>query len=152
MNIFQRFASLVKQAEVKNPFAVMPKRQFTESFGTTAREQFLQANKSWVFACVQAISQEISNIDLRLLERDDDEFELVTDHPVIELLNRVNPRMTRHELFEITQSHLELDGNAFWLLARNGVNEIREIWPLLSRRDLLSLLRFTPMGFKPYRL
>lgn len=140
MNIFKRFTSFLKQTDIKNPFAVMPKRRFTESFGTTARQEFLQANKSWVFACVQAIAQEVSNIDLKLVEENSEgELEPVKNSDIMELLNKVNPRMTRHELFEITQSHLELDGNAFWMLARDKTDVIREIWPL--RPDRVTIIQ-----------
>ena len=137
MNILQRFFPFTKQGTIKNPFAIMMERRFSEMFGTTARKLFLEANKGWVYACVQAIAQEVSNIELKLVRENKDGETEDVDNEVSELLNKVNPRMTRHELFEITQSHLELDGNAFWLLARNGVNQIGEIWPLRPDRVML---------------
>lgn len=117
----------------------MMEKRFAETFGTSARQKFLEANKSWVYACTQAIAQEVSNIDLKLMRRNSDgEPEEVTDHEIKELLNKVNPRMTRHTLFEVTQSHLELDGNAFWLLAKDGTEQVREIWPL--RPDKVTII------------
>ena len=47
--------------------------------------------------------------------------------------------MTKHQLLEITQSHLELDGNAFWLLARDGLGAVREIWAL--RPDKVTIVQ-----------
>jgi len=80
MNIFQRFFSVFKQPQIKNPFAVMMEKRFAETFGTSARQKFLEANKSWVYACTQAIAQEVSNIDLKLMRRNSDgEPEEVTD-------------------------------------------------------------------------
>jgi len=83
---------------------------------------------------VQAIAQEVSIIDLKLMRQTGDGDEEVLDHDLISLLKAVNPRMTQHELFEITQSHLELEGNAFWFLARNKMKTIRQIWPLRPDR------------------
>ncbi len=140
MNILQRFASFFKQAEVKNPFAIMAEKRFNEMFGSSARQQFLEANKSWVYACTQAIAQEVSNIDLKLMKTNaDGEVEEVENHEIKDLLKKVNPRMTKHQLLEITQSHLELDGNAFWLLARDGLGAVREIWAL--RPDKVTIVQ-----------
>ena len=139
MNILQRFTSFFKQAEVANPFAIMMEKRFNEMFGSSARQEFLEANKSWVYACTQAIAQEVSNIELTLVKTNKDGEEEVEEHEIKDLLNKVNPRMTRHQLFEITQSHLELDGNAFWFLAKEENSGIvREIHPL--RPDRVSIV------------
>lgn len=91
---------------------------------------YLEQFKNWVFACVQARAEEVGNIELILLDKND---KVIKNHAVLDLLKKVNPSMTKHELFFATQAFKDLDGNAFWYLARDGKNrdgEILEIYPL----------------------
>ncbi len=106
----------------------------SDFFGRSARLNFLQAYKGWVYAAVSAIAQEVGDIQLRLMRSTTKGDVEVLDGELIKLIARVNPRMTQQELFEITQSHQELEGNAFWFLARDGMGKIREIWPLRPDR------------------
>lgn len=136
-NLFQRILSAIqksKHGEVDLPFATLFQTQFNEMFGVTARQQFVKAYRGWVFACTQAISTEVANIEIKLFRRTSDGPEEVFDHELLDLINAVNPRMTRHELIENTQSYLELEGNAFWFLARDKMGKIRQIWPLRPDR------------------
>lgn len=140
-NLVQRLFPFLakKHREAEIPFTTLFQTQFNEMFGVSARQQFLKAYRGWVFACVQAIAQEVSIIDLKLMRQTGDGDEEIFDHELISLLKAVNPRMTQHELFEITQSHLELEGNAFWFLARDKMKTIRQIWPL--RPDRVTFLQ-----------
>ncbi len=58
-------------------------------------------------------------------------------HPVQQLLNRVNPWYTRGDLWQATEIHLNLWGQAFWALERDAEGR-REIWPL--RPDRVTVL------------
>lgn len=135
-NLFQKmFPWAYKQeSKVEIPFTTLFQTQFNQMFGVTARQQFLKAYRGWVFACVQAIATEVANIELRLMRQTGDGDEQVRDDDLLTLLKAVNPRMTQHELFEITQSHLELEGNAFWFLARDKMKNVRQLWPLRPDR------------------
>lgn len=136
-NLLQRILSAIpkaKHGDVDLPFATLFQTQFNEMFGVTARQQFVKAYRGWVFACTQAISTEVANIEIKLFRKTSDGPEEVFDHELLDLLNAVNPRMTRHELIENTQSYLELEGNAFWFLARDKMGKIRQIWPLRPDR------------------
>lgn len=106
------------------------------NYGALVRRDYLKEYKNWVFACVQARAEEVSNLKL-VLKKDG---EVVDAHEVLDLLDKVNPRMTRHELFYATQAFLDLDGNAFWYLARdnNGQGKIQEIYIL--RPDRISIV------------
>lgn len=134
-NPFLKLLPFLKQGAVKNPFSAIFQTRFNEMLSLSARQEIMKANRGWVFACVSAISQEVASIELRLNRKDDEgEPEEINEHPVIDLINKVNPRMTRHELFEITQAHQELEGNAFWFLARDRARVVREIWALRPDR------------------
>ena len=54
-------------------------------------------------------------------------------HPARQLLEQVNPRYTRGDLWRATEIHLNLWGSAFWALERDGDGRW-EIWPLRPDR------------------
>ncbi len=59
------------------------------------------------------------------------------NHPVQQLLDRVNPWYTRGDLWQATEIYLNLWGQAFWTLERDEEGR-REIWPL--RPDRMTVL------------
>lgn len=150
-NLFQRILGIgTKQAKTDNPFIEIMQRNMMELFGLSNKE-LLKQYRGWVFACVNAIAQDVANIELKLVRRlKDGEEEEVFDHPILDMLNRVNPRMTKYELFEATQSHLELEGNSYWLLARNGVKEVQELWALRPDRVKFEIDKQNPLMVKNY--
>lgn len=112
---------------------------FMDLWRTTDKKTLLESNISWVYACVDAISNEIANIDFKLYKmgRTGDVSEIDT-HPLLDLLSRANQYTTKFDLFYMTQSYLELTGEAPWLLKRDGVNGApSEIF--LLRPDLLTV-------------
>jgi HK97 family phage portal protein len=58
------------------------------------------------------------------------EFEEVLDHPILDLLDKVNPFMNGFDLKELTQLYQELIGNAYWLLVNGPRGYPVEIWPI----------------------
>ena len=62
---------------------------------------------------------------------------VASDHPAQMLLDRVNPWYTRGDLWQATEIHLNLWGQAFWALERDETGR-REIWPL--RPDRMTIL------------
>lgn len=61
------------------------------------------------------------------------EVEEVTEHPFLELIDRVNDFTNGFDLFEITFLFQDLTGNAYWnfLYGRLGIPE--QIWPLMPQ-------------------
>ncbi len=60
-------------------------------------------------------------------------IEEVTSHPLLTLLEQVNPAHNQHDLLELTQLYLEVHGAAFWLLDFDPVLALPvRIWPLPS--------------------
>lgn len=103
---------------------------------TTSKKkgEYLQEMKGWVGAATTAIADEVASIELKLYQVvGDDEVEEVTEHPVLDLLFRVNGFTTKFDHFWLTQSFLELTGEAPWFLEREG-GEITNIFFLLPDR------------------
>src|SRR5690348_479209 len=70
----------------------------------------------WSYAAVNAIASEVAGIQLRLYRIKGNDHEELNDHPILDLLEGVNDRMTGIELKYVSMAHLELTGNAYWLL------------------------------------
>ena len=58
------------------------------------------------------------------------EVEEVFDHPFLTLLDKANPAMTGRTARQITQIYLDIKGEAFWVLERNGSGMPIEYWPI----------------------
>jgi HK97 family phage portal protein len=58
----------------------------------------------------------------------------VTDHPIMDLLRKVNFWMNKFELLEITNIDMELTGNSYWYVIKNGLGMPAEIWRLQPDR------------------
>lgn len=57
-----------------------------------------------------------------------EEWQPVLDHPLRTLLARPNAFYSGRELWMATVLDLCLSGNAYWLLRRNGLGEVAELW------------------------
>lgn len=104
--------------------------------GFKSGQQRLAEYKGWVFACVEVRAEAVGNIGLQLFKGDEEIF----DHPLLDLLNKVNPRTTKKQLFKGTQAFMDLEGDSFWFLARenDGKGAIKEIY--LMRPDRLTII------------
>jgi HK97 family phage portal protein len=60
--------------------------------------------------------------------------EEVLDHPLLNLLDQVNPMHNSFDLFELTQLYMEIIGSSYWLIERNGLAGLPSaIWVLPSQ-------------------
>lgn len=62
-----------------------------------------------------------------------EKVEEITNHPILDLLDTVNPWMDRFQLLELTQLYQEIVGPAFWTFGYQSLGRHRvpvEIWPL----------------------
>ena len=66
-----------------------------------------------------------------------DVIEEVTEHPILDLLNDVNPNTNAFDLKDITVRYLDAIGVDYWYLERGVGDEIINIWPLLSQHVTL---------------
>lgn len=92
---------------------------------------FLAAYKGWVYACVNAIAEDVASTDFHFVREKSTGDTIDDESLVMNLLKNVNPFMSSSELLLYTQSFLELDGNAYWYLPRGSVTKKpSEIWVL----------------------
>ena len=90
--------------------------------------------KHWVYVAIRAVRDRVAAAKVRLLAFHDGEWRPVTRHPFHDLLDHVNPLHTRWHLWASTAEFLELTGNAYWHVLRDGLGVPREIWPLHAQR------------------
>ena len=83
-------------------------------------------NVGWVFACVQRISSALADTEWILKKKGDDT--IINAHPILDLLNFVNPFHTGMEMMEQTQTYIDLVGEAFWLVLKDMAGRPSEIW------------------------
>lgn len=62
------------------------------------------------------------------------DIEEITEHPLLTLLNNVNPFMNYRDLFELTDLHQELTGTAYWWLKLGGLGIPEEVWVMQPDR------------------
>lgn len=97
----------------------------------------------WVFACVKAIAQTFSTLNLKFYHTSKGRggnsgrsitSELPENHPLTQLFWNINPVQTRYDFWENTLISLELTGEFFWALEDMVANKPREIWGLRPDR------------------
>lgn len=64
------------------------------------------------------------------LIRESGQLREVPDHILLSALNRANSYMTGSSLFKLTQIHLDLIGESFWIKERNNFGAPVEFWPI----------------------
>ena len=74
----------------------------------------------WLFAVVNRISQSIAAQEWKLYRVQGGEKEEVDNHPAIDLWRSANPFITREDFLETSSQHMELVGEMWWILVRNG--------------------------------
>lgn len=86
-----------------------------------------------LFAIVNRLANSTASINWHLYRavRDGDPVEVLA-HPAKDLWDRPNPFMTNSDFVETFMQHLDLVGEAWWLLARSnaGFGPPLEIWPI----------------------
>ena len=61
---------------------------------------------------------------------EDENADQILDHPMLDLLHDGNPHHTGVQLWRLTSASLDLVGEVYWLLQRNGVGAPAAIWPI----------------------
>jgi HK97 family phage portal protein len=83
------------------------------------RRAFLRAYRGIVWACINAISDDVAKYQPIFNQKDNRNGKLTQrQHEFMQVLERPNPRMTsKFDLMFATQAFLELVGNAYWYLS-----------------------------------
>lgn len=91
--------------------------------------EYMKAYIGWVFACVRTIANDMAAAKMRLGVDRGGAMEEVAEHPLLDLMKHPNDGLTARELQYISAVHLELVGEAYWWMAKDGLGVPREIWP-----------------------
>ena len=82
-------------------------------------EDYLNSANGWVYSCVSVISDEVAKVQLRLYKRTkNNELEEIEQHPLLDLLYKVNSYTTLYDHLWLSQQYLEMVGEAPWYLNR----------------------------------
>lgn len=87
----------------------------------TISDKLLKSFVGWVYANVSVLAEEISKMEFELYQikvstKGEVEFVRIDTHPLLDLLDRFNPFTTISEAMYMTEAHLELAGDTFYLL------------------------------------
>lgn len=75
-------------------------------------KRLLQMNMSWVYACVDAIGDEVAQTDFKLWSINKTKLEEVTESPILDLLWKPNNFFTKFDLLKLVSAFLSLTGEA----------------------------------------
>lgn len=83
----------------------------------------------------RAIGARLSDLEFIIEERlkaEDGAFkwELAPVHPLLDVLDRPNPYLSRRQMLKLTSYWLTQAGEAYWLIVTNGAGATREFWPM----------------------
>jgi HK97 family phage portal protein len=93
--------------------AIQPASQLTQLSAMTS--------VGWLFAVVNRIAQSIAAQEWKLYRVQGGKKIEIDSHPAIDLWKSANPFITREDFLETSQQHMELVGEMWWVLVRNGV-------------------------------
>ena len=79
------------------------------------------ASVGWLFSVVNRIAQSIAATEWKLYTVQNGEKEEVDNHPAIELWRNQDDFITREDFLETSAQHMELVGEMWWVLVRNGL-------------------------------
>lgn len=89
------------------------------------RGDALDFYKSWVYACVTKRSMAIAGLDFHLYKLQGDKVVEILEHPILDLLYKVNPEMTKFNFLQLSMIYKDLLGASPWVLEggdKNGRN------------------------------
>jgi HK97 family phage portal protein len=99
---------------------------------------------TWVYAAVQSRAEAVASLPWRVMTRTGpgEEWKPAPGHPLETLLEYPNAAMSRQDLIELTEQHMDLGGNALWTIIfgtslRRESKVPVEFWPI------------NPAGLKP---
>ena len=92
----------------------------TASVGAQVQQLSAMTSVGWLFATVNRIAQSIASQEWKLYRKQGGEREEIDAHPAIDLWHSANPFITREDFLETSQQHMELTGEMWWVLVRNG--------------------------------
>ena len=152
-NIFQRVLNLFQK---KSYLSTGQSLLFGETVQKPTNGDYVDAYEVsfLVNVCVSKIARKVANTKFQLYKikvvSGKEKIEEVNNHPLLDLLAQVNPYTTKFQMMDLTQSYLELLGNAYWLKVRGEHSKkILELWAL--RPDWVTIKEDKEKFIKFYR-
>lgn len=117
MNIFQRAVQQVTKALWYDLEGRSFGTWINGKFRKKSTYELLEEYKNLVYACVTAIAQDVAMYEPIFYTKDDQDKIKPINHPFKKVLESPNPTMSQFELFEASQSYIEVAGEVFWYFA-----------------------------------
>lgn len=101
--------------------------------------EMIRAFKSIVYACIHVRATAIANaategkFKVQRKSGQDEFTDVPLTHPLVQLLNNPCPYFTKFDYWYYKSAYQDLTGNAYDLIARNGLGKPAELWPLPSQ-------------------
>ncbi len=86
------------------------------------RGDALDFYKSWVYACITKRSMGIANLDFHLYKLTGKKVIEVLEHPILDLLYRINPETTKFDFLQLSMIYKDLLGASPWILEGGNSN------------------------------
>lgn len=84
----------------------------------------------WLRAVIDKISHGIATTRWMVVRSGDTSLQEVPNHPIIDLLNSWNPALTGYASWQTCQAMVELKGEAFIMVERDGMGTPTELYPI----------------------
>lgn len=102
------------------------------------KEDTLSFYNSWVWACIEKRAKAFASVNFNLYKlKANGDLDEVKAHPLLELLYKFNPEMTKFDFLELSMTYLDLYGASPWYLERNGTSKVQSIY--LIRPEFLTV-------------
>lgn len=86
-----------------------------------------RARRDWV---IQRSQDPIRRRAMLKQAKDEDDLTEITDHQLLDVLHDANSFHTGEQMRKVTQLHIDLVGEAFWLKERDGMGVPVGVWPI----------------------
>lgn len=117
----------------KMPWLRAVSARVAASCANTEWQLFVQRKKGEPRAVRNKAAQRAKGPERRKMLRklaDAGELQQITDHPMLDLLDSANSFLTGDSMRKVTQLHIDLVGEAFWLKERNELGVPVGVWPV----------------------
>jgi HK97 family phage portal protein len=113
--LFKRVKNIITgtSSETSITFALGIPQYFSQSYRNYVIEGY--AKNPTLFACLDLIARSVGDLKWVLYEGDEEspDRKLITSHPLLTLIRRTDPRLSKSEFFARMVLHLYLEGDAF---------------------------------------
>lgn len=95
-----------------------------------------------VYACVNALSNDIAGLPIHVYKKTGNKVEKVKDHPAYDKIKlNPNPEMRAFDFARLKRHHVLLAGNSYTFVEKSIISPVKHLWPL--NPDSVTLERVT---------